>query len=286
MPLSSNDRSKASKLRNAAKLTPSQRAWLQRYDEQATAAKVRKAKAMPSGSDYAPTSTRPELHRPAVGQTRPNPGHSLELVPTSTLPPREQLALPAIHETQRIDDNVPAEQFTFTPNVPPAGDDGDAPPTPGAPPPPTPGAPLVDEQAQAEGQGDPAAALQFAALVTFITQLGLDAAMELLPPVEHLPPMLAPLRVMLASEKLHAKMLDEVAKAAERIAIRRNWQAVPMADEVIVGGSVAGSVLALYLATMRAMEGNKPAERIAEAKLDERKAPTVDTGGTPLKDVW
>lgn len=102
--------------------------------------------------------------------------------------PREQLEVPGtssggggslVHST-RADAGIDASGFTWIPTMP--GIDAgvpadDAPPAPGEPERPKEGTPLVDEPAKPPP--DPVAAEKFAAMVLFLTKMGIASALDL-----------------------------------------------------------------------------------------------------------
>jgi hypothetical protein len=269
-----NDRTKASKLRKLKNPSAEQRAWLARYDERTVATTIRKAKEMPSASRYAPTG---ELS--TVGTSRTGRADDLPL-PRDPGPRAPQLALPAvIHETVPLDGAVTWTENTWIPTVPMPAPDAPAdepsePPPPGTPPPPAAGSPLVEEAAAAstKGQGDPVAAAQFAMLVTWLCGVGIASGLELVPEDAPIPPWL---RAAIEAEDNHGKVLTQIAEAAHRVAINHNFRQVPMADEAIVGGAVAASVLAFV-----AVQKRKLSTKTAPAA----KAPAADAATRGVGD--
>jgi hypothetical protein len=243
-----DDRSKAAKLRAKLKkgegLTTRQRTWLEAYETRTTITRAKTRAALPSARDYAPTA-QPRLDAPKPVDISPAP---------DLTEPQTAVA----HETVPVDGNVAPSEATWVPEVPPAGE-GAEPTPPGAPEPPSAGTPLVAESSVAP-QGDPVAAEQFAGLVVFIATMGLTSALELSRGVE-LP---AQLRFLVESAELHGKYLEHVGACAKRVAIKHNFRSIPMADEVVVAGSVAGSVAAFVALQKRRLKTpNKPAPAAA-----------------------
>lgn len=266
------DRVRAAKLRAQKKpLTAEQRQWLDAYDARTTKGRAQKQRAMPSGATtYTPTA-------PARAASSGAP------VITAPLPPREQLTLVGdtipssvpVHETERLEDALDPNAYTWIPEVPPAAPDAEPHP-PGAPQPPPPGSPILDAQtpsAAAAPQGDPAAAAQFAALVVFLTQVGIESGLELLAGA----PVPPGIKLIAADEKTQAKVLEQVGAAAARVAMKYGFTSVPMADEAIVVGAIGGSALAFVTVQKRKMLAAakvQPAQPTQQA--EPKKAPEAD----------
>lgn len=284
MAASSGDRAKASKIRlkvDAGKATADERAWLERYDASVTGSTIRKAKALPSASKHTPTM-RPREERlkefvRELGEGKHDA--ALDAENAGALPPREQLTLPegvVIHETERLDDTIAPEAFTFSPNVPPPPEDA-APPPPGAPPPPTPGAPLVDEQAPAQGQGDPAAAAQYAMFAAWIVGSGIAAGLELIPDDAPIPPVVLQ---MLEDEDSHKKAIHAVGEATHRLCIKYNVRSAPLSDELAVGGALTASILAIVAVQRRKLKERQQVKPAAAAPASSGSARVGDIDPT------
>jgi hypothetical protein len=266
-----NDRAKASKLRKLKNPTAEQRDWLARYDERVVASTIKKAKALPSGDRHTPVARLDDgQNENKMRLTRPGP---------SELPRAPELdSAPGVvvHETKRLDDALDAADFQWSPIVPAAaeGETTEA-PAPGAPPRPEPGSPIVEETTP-KPEGDPAAAAQFAGLVVFVTGIGIASALELLPDDAPVPPVI---RSLIESDETHKKLLTEVGAAAARVAVKYNFRSVPMGDELVVAGSVAGSVLAfLALHKRKQAEGTtvKPEAAAPPSNASTRGVGDVD----------
>lgn len=252
------DRVRASKLRAKKNRTPEQDAWLADYERRVTKSTIARAKAMPSSAPYTATAA------PRSPSSSP-------------LPPREQLALigeapsnAPVHTTEKIDDALSPDAFTWEPKVPPPPEGADAPP-PGAPQPPTPGAPIIDDAPPTAPQGDPAAAAQFAGIVVLITGVGIGAALELTEGA----PIPEQFRALMESPESHKQVLQQVGAAAERVAIKHGFRSVPFGDEAIVLSAVGGSVVA-WLAVQKRKRLKKPHAEPAQQATTKPEAPEAD----------
>jgi hypothetical protein len=197
-----------------------------------------------------------------------------------------------VHETKPVDGAIDASAATWIPTVPPVAND-EAPPPPGAPPPPQPGAPVVEP---AGPVGDPAAADQFATLMVTITTLGMRAGLELAADYD-VPEKLIE---MVATPEMTARVLELVAGASHRVAIKYGFRSIPLADEVIVGVAGVGSLVAIVQNFKRKRE---PPKRVARAgdedgRIGERDRGKADAGHSgaakpepkrdrsPIDDLW
>jgi hypothetical protein len=266
-----DDRSKAAKLRAKVKkgegLTARQRTWLEAYETRTTIAKAKGARVpVPlylAAPMVGPFSNRLEAMVAREEKQLPDASGPVDISPAPDLTEPQTVAA---HETVPVSGNVAPTEATWVPEVPPAGE-GAEPTPPGAPEPPSAGTPLVAESSVAP-QGDPVAAEQFAGLVVFITTMGLTSALELSRGVE-LP---AQLRFLVESAELHGKYLEHVGACAKRVAIKHNFRSIPMADEVVVAGSVAGSVAAFVALQKRRLKApSKPAPQPSSSSSEPSK---------------
>jgi len=253
------DRRKAAKLRKKkGPLTVEQRAWLSAYDG------TKKSKRGGGGgaSTAAPKPT-PAVRGPQLEWGRP------------------AAAPVAVHETVAPGAAVDPATSTWLPTVPEAPADA-PPPPPGTPTPETAGTPLVDAAPTAQPQqGDPHAAKQFAGIVMFVTQIGVANVLDLAQGFAVPPPIAA----MVTNENI-AAYIKFVGESAERLAIKYNFRGVPLADEAIVGGTIALSVLAFRANTIRKA-------KLAEAKPAAPETPSTPTppkvdmnAGGDLNELW
>lgn len=216
-PANPTERVRASKLRKRIAegklIAETDRAWLRQYETRTTIAKAKRAAA-------SPVVRGPQL---AIGAASS---------PSSAPEP----AAAAVHETVPITERIDPAAHTWIPEMP-AAVEGAEPAPEGTPPPPAAGTPLIDVGPESAPAGDPAAAEQFAALVVFLTTLGLNAGREMAGELA-IPEQL---RALLASDELGKSTLETVHAAASRVAIKYGFKSVPMGDEVIVIGAVLGS---------------------------------------------
>jgi hypothetical protein len=279
MAESAENRSRAAKLAKRVKagkaLPPADAAWLRAYKARVAA---ERAKQKP------PTAFRFSGNR--VERLPAAEAKALAAAPRVTVDEyqkqQEQLELAGtgtVHETVPVEGSVAPEASTWIPETPPAAPDAEPPP-PGAPPPPSAGTPLVDEataSASSAPPPDPAAAAQYAGLVVFVAAAGIASAIELMQDIEEIPPFV---RAKLEDADEHGKFLHFVGEATQRLVVKYNIRAVPMADEAVVGGTLVASVLA-YLAVQKKkkLAASKPAApRVAQQqqeapRREEQKAP-------------
>ena len=150
-----------------------------------------------------------------------------------------------VNETAPVDSIIDpsSSSATWTPTVPPPANDEQAqPPPPGAPPPPPAGSPVIDGAPVA---GDPHAAKQFAALLCFLTTLGMRAGLELADELAADVGIPDEWMGMLASKELAEQTLTVVAGAAVRVAEKYGFRSIPMADEAICAVAGIGSLALL-----------------------------------------
>lgn len=248
-----NERVKASRLRkkrDAGKpLDDADRIWLAEYQRR----QVPRKQAVPPGTAIVSYTRQREI----PGTSSPTGRH----VQTTT--PAKGHIDPTAH--------------VWSPTVP-AAPEGAPPPAPGAPPRPVAGTPIVDATTAQQPAGDPAAAQQFAAFVMFVTGLGMQAARELV--ADELASAPAQLRAFLDAEDVQKQTLATVGAAAERVAMKYGFKSVPLGDEAIVVGALAGSGVAILKNAQR-KKLSKKGDAATSAKTPDPKLPK-----NPLGDLW
>lgn len=264
MAVSANDRVKASKLRDKKTLKPDEKAWLDRYEQAVTKSVIRHAKTLPD------TPSRPK--RPAVG------GEQLAIAGTST--PSHGL----VHETSPEEAPLDPGAYMWTPTVAPPAPDAEPLP-PGAPPPPAPGSPIIDEAAPgppppgAAPSGPSRGAVQFAGIMCGIASFGLGFLAELAAANE-LPPELAQ---FLQSDEAKAEVIKVVAGSAMACAGKWGLTELPFADEAVLAGTLAITVLAGKAVFVRRAAGKGKATPTAkaDAAAPEAKPKEAPSSGLP-----
>jgi hypothetical protein len=269
-PKTQNDRVKASKLRAkkaAGKtLSPTETAWLADYERDSVRAKGRKAIAQATTA----TATGAVVRGPQLqlhGATAGGTSHA--------------------HETVPVAGRIDPQANTWIPVMPEQPTDAPPPPD-GAPPPPSAGTPLVDPPPTSSSgapTGDPAAAAQFSAFVMFMASVGLDAGLEMLADGAY--PVPPNVRAMLATDEFRATVIGQAGQAAERVAVKYGFRAVPLADEAVVAVAVAGSGL-LFLANakrkrLRAANAQRSEETPTENPPTEQRSDFPDD---PVNRLW
>jgi hypothetical protein len=198
---------------------------------------------------------------------------------------RQRTTSTGMHVTQPQNENLDPSSFVWEPKMPaeaqpPAGDvaTGDKPAT---------GTPLVAVAAPPAPTGDPVAAQQFRALVQFIAQAGIAAGREILATSEYpLPPIAIS---YLSSDEELGKAIVFIGDAAERVAIKYNFRQVPLMDEAIVGGAVAGSALLVVHNFKRkkqtpAQQAAPPAPKEAQPTAQPTAPPA--SAATAVNSIW
>jgi len=240
---SNSDRLRAYRLRKQKKpLTPPDKSWLATYEASTLRGTIAAAKAK-AAEDATPAS--PGVH---------------------------------VHTTVKLDDVLDPMMFTWLPEVPASSADADAAPAPpGAPPQPEAGTPLVDPAPAPAPVGDARAAAQFAMIIVGITGWGIKSALELSEDY----PVPEAWRELASSPENIAKALQIVGGSAHALAVKHNFKEIPMADEVVVGASVAGSVLAGWLNWKRKHKKPKTPEEAAKQEQAKVRLRSVPKGMEP-----
>lgn len=273
------NRVRAAKLRAKKKLSPVDAKWLAAYDTRVTMAKAKADGTLPDAPAATALAVRPQASQVPENTTR------ADMSSGAASGDRTDAPAVVVHETVPVEGNVSPSEATWTPTVPESTADAEPPP-PGAPPPPAPGAPLVEDAGPTQGQGDPAAAAQFAGLVVLVTGVGITSALELLGDIDAMPPLVAQL---VSDEANHARVLQQVGAAAQRVAIKYNFRSVPLGDEAIVVGALAGSVASFVAVQRRKAKGKGRATTKRAPVAPPATADAPDAGevvGSPAEAPW
>lgn len=265
---SKQDRQRAAKLRKKkGPLTVEQRVWLASYDGTKSKSAAQRRPTTKATSP-AKTATPPVVAGEQLAWGPPTPPPQGLGKIQATVPPVGSID-PAAH--------------TWTPTMPEAPADAEPAPA-GTPEQPEVGTPLVNDAPPSSGTplgGDPHAAEQFAGIVMFITQIGIMNALEI--SVEM--PIPAELRAFATTKNLTA-YIEFVGESAKRVAIKYNFRGIPLADEAIVGGSVALSLLA-WRANMKrkqAIAKATPANQVVDGTTPPPPPTTPPTAG--VNALW